>query len=112
MRVRLAQGVLVAALGMAGLLVRDSGCGARADDTAPALKKTDRLPDHLLVPGQYESLMQWSQQRRAEHERLQALKDRNPQVERERQRELRRGDFWRPGELYNLMGRPNDGISR
>jgi hypothetical protein len=23
-----------------------------------------------------------------------------------------RGDFWRPGELYNLMGRPNDSFSR
>jgi hypothetical protein len=28
------------------------------------------------------------------------------------QRRPLRGDFWRPGEFYNLMGRPNDGFSR
>jgi hypothetical protein len=34
-----------------------------------------------------------------------------PTDEMTRRRPLR-GDFWRPGELYNLMGRPNDRFSR
>jgi hypothetical protein len=34
-----------------------------------------------------------------------------PTNEMMRRRPLR-GDFWRPGELYNLMGRPNDRLSR
>jgi hypothetical protein len=47
--------------------------------------------------------MQWSQQLRAENERRRALKDRNPQVDQERRRDLRRGDFWTDDEIKQIF---------
>lgn len=80
-----------AMLGLAGPPICGSEGVARADDSAAARKKSDRIADSQLVPDQYETLMQGLQQLGTEHA------DRNPQVEQESRRDLRRGDFWRPG---------------
>ena len=78
MRRMLARGILVRAmLGVAGPLVCDSGCVAQAEDSRQVLKK----PDFVRVPAN------------------QALEEYNPDVERERQRAFRRGDFWSPKDF-------------
>jgi hypothetical protein len=100
MRLMLARGILVVAiLGMVDPLAGDSGGVARADGSAATPKKSDGQ----LVFDHYESLRQWTQQRRADNERRQALKDRNPQVARERRRDLRRGDFWTDDEIKKIF---------
>jgi hypothetical protein len=103
MRRKLARGILVVAiLGVVDPLAGDSGGVTRAEDSTATPKKSDGQ----LVFDHYESLRQWTQQLRADNKRRQALKDRNPQVDRERRRDLRRGDFWTDDEIskYSIAG--------
>jgi hypothetical protein len=85
MRRKLARGILVVAiLGVVDPLAGDSGGVTRAEDSTATPKKSDGQ----LVFDHYESLRQWTQ------------------VDRERRRDLRRGDFWTDDEIskYSIAG--------
>ena len=108
MRWVLALGILVMTmLGVAGPTY-DSGVAAHAEEAPPALKKSDQpriapAPDGETAWDQYQRLMLRSGP---------AYQTYLPKRMFEERRGPLVGDFWRPGEFYNLLGRPNDNFSR
>jgi hypothetical protein len=95
-----------------GLLTLHLSGVAKAEEVQPAPRNPDPFPipvQHEMVPAPYESLMYRLRVLALEHERRQArqlLEEDNAQVEEERQRAFRRGDFWTNGEIKQLFDPP------